>query len=239
MFPAVVADRRRPRLAADRLLPESRPERRRSPADDRTTTGTPRSGSTSATRGCRSSPATTRRHDASRPARQPRVPPHRHAQPRRRHHPLPPVHARRRSGKRAKLGVFLDIYDIKLTDDSSCSPPTSRRRATSTSRATTKCNGEDAELVGAWRGTASTDTDDGTTSHRLRPTSTSTTTAWCSRSPSFRRAPTSRMPPWAAELPELGAVDTAASVTADDHDAPAGDHGRTGATARRRHRRPA
>ena len=46
----------------------------------------------------------------------------RHPQPQRRDHPLPPV-STKSSGNRAKLGVFLDSYNIKLTDTELVMPP--------------------------------------------------------------------------------------------------------------------
>ena len=93
---------------------QSRPGRRRVARRPSATTGTPRTASTSATRGCQLTATRKRARPAEPSTRQRRVRPHRHPQPRRRRHPLPPVHPAA-VGKRAKLGVFLDVYDVELT----------------------------------------------------------------------------------------------------------------------------
>ena len=118
-----------------------------------------------------SSPATSKRSNAARPVRQHRLPAHRHPQPRRRRHPLAPVHVGR--GRRA---TPCSACSSRTTASSS---PTTRslddvatvRRTPSSRRPTgstldeyvegeTQCNGEDAELsVKVWN--SYTDTDSG------------------------------------------------------------------------------
>jgi hypothetical protein len=64
-------------------------------------------------------------------------------------------------GKRAKLGVFLDAYDVKLTDDSITFPANNELGGKAVwSEKDTKCDGKDAQIsVVAW--SSYTDTDDG------------------------------------------------------------------------------
>ena len=118
VFPAVIAAVLVLGFATDRLQPPvagPRPTARRRPS---TTTGTPRTASTCATRWpswyqlreTRTSETPRGTSSVSNPSTRP----HRRAQPRRRRHALAPVHGRA-IGKNAELGVFLDTYDVELT----------------------------------------------------------------------------------------------------------------------------
>ena len=95
------------------------------------------------------------------------------------------------SGNRAKLGVFLDSYDIKLTDSELVMPPEQGGEKWSTDD--TKCDGKDTQLtVRVWDRFDNPNVT--TTSSPTSTTSASPTTAWSSWSPWFPRAPTSPCP---------------------------------------------
>ncbi len=122
-------------------------------------------------------------------------------------------------GRRATLGVFLDSYDVVLTDDSLTFSSDSALAANPDFPSTnfdplaeyvegeTKCNGEDAELsVIAWG--SFTDTDGG-----KRYIANMDQVHVDNDGMVFGIYYTSKgtdqsMPPWAQNLPQLGAVDT-------------------------------
>ena len=108
-------------------------------------------------------------------------------------------------GSRADLGVFLETYEVELTNDALRFPDSQFDGADYVEGETT-CNGEDAELsVVVWENF--TDTDDGdryiADMNDIRVSSDQMVF-----SIAFvpRGEPVS-MPPWASRLPELGAID--------------------------------
>jgi hypothetical protein len=108
-------------------------------------------------------------------------------------------------GKRAKLGVFLDVYEIELDNDSLKFPPDQLGGAEYI-EGETKCGTEDAELtVVVWD--SYTDTGDGTTyianfdNIRITKNSMVFAIAFAPRDTDIQ------MPPHAAQLPALGAAD--------------------------------
>ncbi len=108
-------------------------------------------------------------------------------------------------GSRADLGVFLETYDIELTNDA-LRFPDNQLGGDDYVEGETTCNGEDAELsVVVWENF--TDTDDGdryiADMNDIRVSSDQMVF-----SIAFvpRGEPVS-MPPWASRLPELGAID--------------------------------
>jgi hypothetical protein len=122
-------------------------------------------------------------------------------------------------GRRADLGVFLDVYDVELTNDElrfpEGQPINAETRAVSDQRVyeegETKCGNEDGELrVVVWDNY--TDTDDGTTyisnfdDIRITNNSMVMSIAFAPRDADVP------MPPWAQDLPALGAVDTGGSA---------------------------
>ena len=139
----------------------------------------------------------------------PGIRPHRRAQPRRRRHALAPVHGRRRSATNAVLGVFLDTYDVELTNDTLKFPDnnvlgfsrrsTRKARRSATARTPSSRSGPGAATPTPTPATATSPT---------WTASTSTTTAWCSASTSPPRTLTSRCRRGRPSCPQLGAVDT-------------------------------
>ncbi|MEK7423563.1 MAG: hypothetical protein AAB131_06925 [Actinomycetota bacterium] len=107
-------------------------------------------------------------------------------------------------GKRAKLGVLLDVYDVTLNSDELSLP--ADQGGDSYTVDDYKCNGEDVEVkVIAWN--SFSDTGKGTTYITdlagVRITNDGMVFA-------IAVVPTGTdvgMPPWASELPELGAAD--------------------------------
>jgi hypothetical protein len=109
-------------------------------------------------------------------------------------------------GKRATLGLFLDVYDVQLTD-SKLTFPENQGGATY-EEGEYKCGNEDGELKAVvWD--SYTDTDAGTTyisdfnDIRLNMNSMVVAIAFVPKDTDVA------MPPQAAQLPELGAVDQA------------------------------
>ena len=107
-------------------------------------------------------------------------------------------------GKRATLGVFLDVYDVELTDDSLKFPE--EQGGQEYIEGETMCDGEDGELkVVVWDNY--NDTGTGTTyvsnfdDIRVDRNSMVFTISFQPKGTDVT------MPPWAADLPELGAVD--------------------------------
>ena len=134
---------------------------------------------------------------------------------------------RRSSGNRAKLGVFLDVYDVKLTDTELVLPADQGGDKWSTND--TKCDGKDTQLKVAC-GTTTASPASSTTSSPTSTTSASPTTAWSWSSPSCRRTPTSRCPSGPPSCPTLGAADGGAVIPSTTTLAP----GATGDDDRRR-----
>ena len=108
-------------------------------------------------------------------------------------------------GKRAKLGVFLDVYDVELDNDS-LKFPDDQLGGKEYIEGETKCGTEDAELqVVVWD--SFTDTDDGTTyiaNFDNIPIKNDGMVFAIAFVPRDTDVP---MPPWAAELVALGAAD--------------------------------
>lgn len=107
-------------------------------------------------------------------------------------------------GNRAKLGVFLDVYGIKLTDGELTLP--SDQGGKSWKEGTTKCDGKDADLsVVVWN--SFSDTGEGTTYQasfgdiRLKQDGMVFAVVFAPKGTKVT------MPPWAARLPELGTAD--------------------------------
>jgi hypothetical protein len=108
-------------------------------------------------------------------------------------------------GKRAKLGVFLDVYDVELTNDA-LRFPDNQLGGEDYIDGETKCGDEDAELqVVVWD--SFEDTDDGTTyianfdNIRIKNNGMVFAIAFVPRDTDIP------MPPWAADLVALGAAD--------------------------------
>ena len=112
-------------------------------------------------------------------------------------------------GNRAKLGLFLDVYDVELTDEKLAFPddqPATEPRGVEYVEGEDECDGDDAELtVVVWD--SYTDTDDGTTyianfdQIRVANDGMVFSIAFMPRDSDIP------MPPWAQQLPELGAED--------------------------------
>ena len=109
-------------------------------------------------------------------------------------------------GKRAKLGVFLDMYGVELTNDS-LKFPADQLGGKEYVEGETKCGNKDGELqVVVWD--SYTDTDDGTTyiaNFDNIPISNNGMVFSIAFVPRDTDIP---MPPWAADLLALGAADT-------------------------------
>jgi hypothetical protein len=118
-------------------------------------------------------------------------------------------------GRRADLGVFLDVYDVDVSEDElkfpDGQPVNADTGAVPEQREyvedETKCGDEDAELqVVTWNNF--TDTDDGTTYISNFEDIRVTDDAMVMSIAFVPRDTEITMPPWAAELPALGAVDS-------------------------------
>jgi hypothetical protein len=109
-------------------------------------------------------------------------------------------------GKRAKLGLFLEMYGVELTNDS-LKFPADQLGGKEYIEGETKCGDKDAELqVVVWD--SFTDTDDGTTyiaNFDNIPISNNGMVFSIAFVPRDTDIP---MPPWAADLVALGAADT-------------------------------
>lgn len=122
-------------------------------------------------------------------------------------------------GRNATLGVFLETYDVELTNDSLTFPSASALTANSTYppanfdpleeyiEGENQCDGEDAELsVVAWN--SFTDTDGGTR-YIANMDEVHVDNDGMVFGIYFTAKNTDQsMPPWAQDLPQLGAVDT-------------------------------
>ena len=135
------------------------------------------------------------------------------------------------TGHNATLGVFLDVYDVTLTDDE-LKFPDDQLNGAEYIEGETKCGDEDGKLaVAVWNNF--TDTGDPTiyTSDfdkiRIDRNSMVIVVAYLPESEDPRDI---EMPPWAAELPALGALDQAPTNVAP---------GRLDAAGARRRRPPA
>jgi hypothetical protein len=108
------------------------------------------------------------------------------------------------SGNRAKLGVFLDVYDIELSDTKLVMPPDQGGETWSTRD--TKCNGKDTDLITrVWDDYAKPDVyhDVVTDFNNIRITNDGMVFVVA-----FVPKGTNIPPPdWAAQLPTLGAAD--------------------------------
>jgi hypothetical protein len=108
------------------------------------------------------------------------------------------------SGNRAKLGVFLDVYDIKLTDTELVMPPDQGGETWSTKD--TKCDGKDTDLtVRVWDNfaTPAVSHDVVTDFNNIRITNDAMVFV-IAFVPKGTDIP---QPDWAAQLPTLGAAD--------------------------------
>ena len=108
------------------------------------------------------------------------------------------------SGNRAKLGVFLDVYDIKLTDTELVMPPDQGGETWSTDD--TKCNGKDTDLITrVWDDYSKPDVyhDVVTDFNNIRITNDGMVFV-VAFVPKGTNIP---QPDWAAQLPTLGAAD--------------------------------
>ncbi len=108
------------------------------------------------------------------------------------------------SGNRAKLGVFLDVYDIKLTDSKLVMPPDQGGETWSTDD--TKCNGKDTDIVTrVWDDYSKPDVyhDVVTDFNNIRITNDGMVfvVAFVPKGTAIPQ------PDWAAQLPTLGAAD--------------------------------
>lgn len=117
-------------------------------------------------------------------------------------------------GKRAKLGVFLDTYDVELEDDRLSFPDNQPVNAETRIPASqtewvegeTQCDGEDGELsVKAWD--LYTDTDEGTTYIANMDQIHVDNQNMVFGIYFVPRGADRPMPPWAQDLPQLGQVD--------------------------------
>lgn len=117
-------------------------------------------------------------------------------------------------GKRAKLGVFLDTYDVELEDDRLSFPDNQPVNAETRIPASqtewvegeTECDGEDGELsVKAWD--LYTDTDEGTTYIANMDQIHVDNQNMVFGIYFVPRGADRPMPPWAQDLPQLGQVD--------------------------------
>ena len=125
------------------------------------------------------------------------------------------------TGHNATLGVFLDVYGVTLTDDE-LKFPEDQLGGAEYVEGETKCGDEDGKLaVAVWNNF--TDTGDPTiyTSNfndiRIDRNSMVITIAYIPDSADPRDI---EMPPWAADLPSLGALDQAPSNVASDGSTP-------------------
>ncbi len=108
------------------------------------------------------------------------------------------------SGNRAKLGVFLDVYDIKLTDTELVMPPDQGGETWSTDD--TKCDGKDTDLITrVWDDFSKPDVyhDVVTDPNNIRITNDGMVFV-VAFVPKGTNIP---QPDWAAQLPTLGAAD--------------------------------
>jgi len=108
------------------------------------------------------------------------------------------------SGNRAKLGVFLDVYDIELTDTKLVMPPDQGGETWSTKD--TKCDGKDTDLITrVWDDYSKPDIyhDVVTDFNNIRITNDGMVFA-VAFVPKGTNIP---QPDWAAQLPTLGAAD--------------------------------
>ena len=118
-------------------------------------------------------------------------------------------------GKNATLGVFLDTYDIVLTDDSITFPASNQLGGKSEYiEGETKCGDQDAEIsVVSWK--AFSDTDDGNryiaAMDQVHVDNDGMVFAVIFGTDDAARA----MPPWAADLPQLGLADSGQVVPTD------------------------
>jgi hypothetical protein len=116
------------------------------------------------------------------------------------------------TGKNAVLGVFLDTYDVSLTNDTLKFPANNVLGFTDTYKeGETKCNGKDAELsVKVW--SSYTDTDAG---HRYIANMDRIHIDHNGMVFGIYFTPKDAeqvMPPWSSDLPSLGAVDSGQTV---------------------------
>lgn len=111
-------------------------------------------------------------------------------------------------GRNAVLGVFLDTYGVELTNDSIKFPANNVLGSTDEYIAgETKCNGEDAEVaVKVWK--SFTDTDGGTRYIANMDKIHIDNDGMVFAIYFTPRDADQTMPPWAKDLPQLGAVDT-------------------------------
>jgi hypothetical protein len=108
-------------------------------------------------------------------------------------------------GKRAKLGVFLDVYDVELDTDHLKLPASQGGDEYDVDDY--KCDGKDVQIkVIAWDNY--TDTGDGTTYITDLTDVRITQDGMVFAIVVAPKDTNPGMPPWAAELPELGAADT-------------------------------
>ena len=120
-------------------------------------------------------------------------------------------------GKRAKLGVFLDVYDVQLGDEKLSFPDNQPVPAEGTTGGSVEpgaelvegddeCDGDDAELsVVVWD--SYLDTDDGTTYIANFDEIGVANDGMVFSIAFMPRDATVPMPPWATQLPELGVAD--------------------------------
>ena len=111
-------------------------------------------------------------------------------------------------GRNATLGVFLDTYEVELTNDTLKFPPQNVLGFTDEYiEGETQCNGEDAELsVKAWG--SFTDTDGGTRFIANMDEPHIDNDGMVFGVYFTAKNADQSMPPWAQQLPQLGAVDT-------------------------------
>lgn len=111
-------------------------------------------------------------------------------------------------GRNAVLGVFLDTYGVELTNDSIKFPANNVLGSTDEYIAgETQCNGEDAEVtVKVWQ--SFTDTDGGTRYIANMDKIHIDNDAMVFAIYFTPRDADQTMPPWAKDLPQLGAADT-------------------------------
>jgi hypothetical protein len=108
------------------------------------------------------------------------------------------------SGNRAKLGVFLDAYDIKLTDTSLALPAAQGSKKWSTKD--TKCDGKDTQLkVAVWNKFTDTTSHEAITDFKNLRITNDGMVFVIAFVPKGTAIP---QPPWGAELPTLGASDS-------------------------------
>ena len=115
------------------------------------------------------------------------------------------------TGTRARLGVFLDNYDVKLTDTKLEFPASQGGQKFDTVDLQVQRRGHPDPRAGV--GELRRHGQLPRLRHRLQRTSASTATAWSSRSPSCRRARTSRSRRRRRSCPTLGTVDGGDAIT--------------------------